>query len=141
MEFLVAAHVKKRSECTDEERRDLHHVAMLACTFGCDALYESGWITVDQHGRIRASSPSEAPEGTFKQRLLQLEGRSCTAHTPASEPYFAWHRSRTLLGRTALVPEDAGDPCHCTPGESTPFDADPPRALCAEPLRDVSPGT
>jgi hypothetical protein len=28
-------------ERTDEERRDLHNVAMLACSFGCDALHES----------------------------------------------------------------------------------------------------
>jgi hypothetical protein len=50
--FLVAAHVKKRSICTDDERRDLRHVAMLACTFGCDALYEAGWITVGQGGYV-----------------------------------------------------------------------------------------
>lgn len=47
MAFLVAAHVKKRAVCTDAERLDLHNVAMLACLFGCDALYEG---RVD-HGR------------------------------------------------------------------------------------------
>ena len=35
MGFLVAAHVKKRFLCSDDERRDLRHVAVLACTFGC----------------------------------------------------------------------------------------------------------
>ena len=44
LRFLVAAHIKKRSICTDAERRDLRNVAMLVCTFGCDALYEAGWI-------------------------------------------------------------------------------------------------
>jgi hypothetical protein len=45
LRFLVAAHIKKRSLCTDDERRDLRHVAMLACTFGCDALYDLTWLT------------------------------------------------------------------------------------------------
>jgi hypothetical protein len=48
-----SAHIKKRSLCTDDERRDLRHVAMLAYSFGCDALYEAGWITVDGTGQIR----------------------------------------------------------------------------------------
>ena len=62
MGFLVAAHVKKRSLCNDDERRDLHHVAMLACVFGCDALYEAGWITVDGDGRVQTVQPESAPE-------------------------------------------------------------------------------
>lgn len=110
MEFLVAAHIKKRSECTDEERRDLHHVAMLSCTFGCDALYESGWITVDYHGHIQATPPTtDTPEGTFRQRLLQLHGQPCRAHTPASEPYFAWHRNWVFLARPPLAGESAAE--------------------------------
>jgi hypothetical protein len=36
IEFLVAAHVKRRAVCADSERHDLHNVAMLACSFGCD---------------------------------------------------------------------------------------------------------
>ncbi len=54
MEFLVAAHIKKRSLSSDDEHRDLQHVAMLACTFGCDSLYESGgspWTKPGSYGR------------------------------------------------------------------------------------------
>jgi hypothetical protein len=40
--FLVAAHVKKRSECSDEERRDYKHITMPMCKFCCDDLYEKG---------------------------------------------------------------------------------------------------
>lgn len=93
LRFLVAAHIKKRSVCTDDERRDLRHVAMLACTFGCDALYEAGWITVDLDGRIRAIPPDTAPAGRLRDHLQQLAGRQCQAHSQASEPYFAWHRT------------------------------------------------
>jgi hypothetical protein len=92
LRFLVAAHIKKRSVCTDDERRDLRHIAMLACTFGCDALYEAGWITVGSGGRIEPVLPDTAPAGRLRDHLQQLTGRHCQAHNPASEPYFDWHR-------------------------------------------------
>ena len=55
--LLVAAHVKPRSECSEEERRDIPHVAMAACLLGCDALYETGYLTVDATGRIVTARP------------------------------------------------------------------------------------
>lgn len=42
--FLITAHIKKRTLCTDSERRDLAHVAMAACTLGCDSLFEAGYV-------------------------------------------------------------------------------------------------
>ncbi|WP_156077394.1 hypothetical protein [Saccharothrix sp. NRRL B-16314] len=93
LDFLVAAHIKKRASCTDDERRDLENVAMLACTFGCDALYESGWITVDDNGLVRARPLHRVPHGNMRDRLSHLRGRSCTAYTPSSAPYFEWHRT------------------------------------------------
>ncbi|WP_020673289.1 hypothetical protein [Amycolatopsis nigrescens] len=100
LRFLVAAHIKKRAVCTDEERRQLHHIAMLACSFGCDALYESGWITVDQHGNLQVPARDSLPEGNLRDRLSHLRGRGCTAHSAASEPYFAWHRTTMFQGRS-----------------------------------------
>ena len=43
---LVAAHKKKRSECTDSERRNPYIVAPL-CKFGCDFLYEERYVRVE----------------------------------------------------------------------------------------------
>ena len=91
--FLVAAHIKKRAECSDDERRDIDHVAMLACTFGCDSLYENGWVTVDEAGVIHSSSTSSG-RGRLAEQLRALDGRHCEAHGPLSEPYFAWHRDK-----------------------------------------------
>jgi hypothetical protein len=102
MRFLVAAHVKKRSVCTDEERRDLHHVAMLACSFGCDALYESGSITVDENGRIQTIPLDSVPAGRAREHLRRLAGLRCTAYNDASEPYFAWHRMTIYQGSSAV---------------------------------------
>ncbi|XVS65537.1 hypothetical protein ACQPYE_05605 [Actinosynnema sp. CA-299493] len=92
--FLVAAHIKKRASCTDDERRDLDNIAMLACTFGCDALYEAGWITVDDNGLVQTRPPDTAPEGSLRDRLSHLSGRSSTAYTSSSAPYFEWHRTK-----------------------------------------------
>lgn len=93
-EFLVAAHIKRRSECTPAERNDLRNVAMLACTFGCDRLYEFGHVTVDHTG-VLVATPAEAElSGLVGEHLRRLNGRRCTAHRPESEPYFAWHRTK-----------------------------------------------
>ena len=98
--FLVAAHVKKRSICNDDERRDLRHVAMLACTFGCDALYEAGWITVGQDGHVQTVPLDGVPEGRIRDHLRHLAGHRCAAHCHASEPYFGWHRTTMFRGPT-----------------------------------------
>ncbi|MGW0892813.1 hypothetical protein [Saccharopolyspora sp. NPDC002578] len=98
LSFLVAAHVKKRALCTDEERRDLLHVAMLACSFGCDALYETGWITVDDRGRVLAAPTESLPAGRFRDLVHHLSGRRCAAHNERSEVYFSWHRATVFRG-------------------------------------------
>ncbi|WP_157519960.1 hypothetical protein [Herbidospora daliensis] len=87
--FLVAAHIKMRSLCTDEERRDLAHIAMPACHFGCDALYETGYISVDQDGKVVAAAVEN--EDFLSARLLYLAGRACLSFTEGSRRYFAWH--------------------------------------------------
>ncbi|WP_116201735.1 hypothetical protein [Amycolatopsis circi] len=101
LEFLVAAHVKKRAACTDDERRNLRDIAMLACSFGCDVLYESGWVTVDETGCIQTVRLDQLPAGSLKLRMQHLAGRRCGAHREASEPYFAWHRTTTFLRHLA----------------------------------------
>jgi hypothetical protein len=89
--FLVAAHIKRRSLCSDDERRDLANVAMPACQFGCDALFETGYISVDHDGKIvTAASWSD---GSLADQLTRLEGRPCLSFTENSRHYFEWHRS------------------------------------------------
>lgn len=103
IEFLVAAHVKRRAVCADSERHDLLNVAMLACSFGCDSLYETGWITVDSTGRVRTAPLNGVPEA-FRTRASALTGRPCRAHHANSEPYFAWHRT-TIFRGAPLLPQ------------------------------------
>jgi hypothetical protein len=89
--FLVAAHIKMRRLCTDDEQRDLANVAMPACLFGCDALFETGYISVDEDGKIVAAA-SET-DGPLADQLTRLEGRSCLSFTENSRRYFEWHHS------------------------------------------------
>jgi hypothetical protein len=89
--FLVAAHIKMRSLCSDEERRDLANVAMPACQFGCDALFETGYISVDKDGKI-VTAASEM-DGLLADRLRRLNGRPCLSFTENSRRYFEWHHT------------------------------------------------
>jgi hypothetical protein len=89
-QFLIAARIKPQSVCTEDERRDLAHVAMRACAFGCDALYETGYITVGSDGRIM---PATVEDGSLlKAPLEAVAGRECLAFGDCSRAYFEWHR-------------------------------------------------
>jgi hypothetical protein len=90
-ELLVAAHIKKRSLCSHEERTDIPSVAMIACTLGCDALFEKGYLTVDESGAVRGASHSSL-EQHLVEFLSSVEGRTVRGWQ-ASSGYFAWHRS------------------------------------------------
>jgi hypothetical protein len=96
VQFLHTAHIKRRSACTDEERRDLTNIAMAACLFGCDALFETGHIAVSASGHIVAS-PTVSPGTALANQVATLTGRRCLAHTPDNAKYFEWHHRNRLL--------------------------------------------
>lgn len=92
--FLRAAHIKKRSVCIEQEARDLDHIAMPACLFGCDALFEAGCIAVDSTGHVIADNdPGHPPP--LVDRLAALAGRKVNVHTTHNAAYFTWHRENT----------------------------------------------
>jgi len=68
---------------------DTRNVSMLACLLGCDALFERGYITVNEQGTIeRGTRRFER----IDDRLKDVLGRVCPAFTDDSRHYFAWHR-------------------------------------------------
>jgi hypothetical protein len=95
VEFLVAAHIKTRKVASPEERQDLENIAMLACSFGCDRLFELGHITVDDLGVVLTVSTG----GPLDLHLRLLEGYRSGAFTARSEKYFRWHRENVFRGR------------------------------------------
>ena len=66
---------------------------MAACTLGCDALYELGYITVNDSGHIHTAP--QAPTAAAR-----LDGRRALAHNDTTARYFAWHERTARLLRT-----------------------------------------
>lgn len=97
-DLLVAAHIKRRAECDEEERRAFTKVAMVACTLGCDAFFEKGYVAVADTGAVLCAEA----EGSLGTALELLRGRHAAAWTAEREPYFAEHRRvrfRRVVGR------------------------------------------
>ncbi|MFD1210995.1 hypothetical protein ACFQ36_02930 [Arthrobacter sp. GCM10027362] len=94
--LLVAAHIKPRAECNDDERLDFRAAAMLACTLGCDALFEHGFMAVDVDGVIHAA---ESGHPDLQDVLRRLNGNPCPAHSAATAPNFQSHWRSKFLGQ------------------------------------------
>jgi hypothetical protein len=101
--FLVAAHIKQRSKCTEGERRDLGHVAMAACRLGCDPLFELGLITVTETGVLEPSLLLEESPALNEYFQQHLSGNRCARWGPRSEFYFAWHRSNVFRTPVTVI--------------------------------------
>lgn len=91
--FLVAAHIKRRSLCTDLEKRDFDHIVMSNCKFGCDELYGRGLVGVDREGAIILSANLEPGSIPHEYAMTQLNARvvSRSLVSTNSRDYFAAH--------------------------------------------------
>jgi len=92
VDCLRTAHIKKRSECSEEERLAVANI-MPACTLGCDHLFELGYVYVDERGAVRRGADRNITTA-LKASIAALEGLTCSVHAEISEPYFAWHRAK-----------------------------------------------
>jgi hypothetical protein len=91
---LVVAHKKKRMHCTDFERLDPYIVFPL-CIFGCDYLYENGFVTV-RSGVVIAGH--EVVGETERDVVSCLTGRVVPSRwTQGPTSYFD-----NLIGRTSV---------------------------------------
>jgi DNA repair exonuclease SbcCD nuclease subunit len=97
IDFLVAAHLKKRSKCTDKERLDINNIAKLMCKFGCDDLYEKGYIYLD-NGRIHTKQTRKVTPD-LKLYIENLEGKYI-AEWKKSAKYFQWHKENVSMIKT-----------------------------------------
>jgi len=93
-EFLIAAHIKKRAECTDDQKRDLAGVLMLACKFGCDYLFEVGAIALDERHRLTVSD--KLMDLTALTYVGPLRNGKVSVTTSQSG-YFEWHLKNRFL--------------------------------------------
>ena len=93
-EFLVAAHKKKRSQCTDEEKRDIAHVTMLCCLFGCDVIYEQGYVAVSPSGNVLQSPLLRDDLGAARHVSHIMQSHIQVSEKESS--YFDWHLAHTF---------------------------------------------
>ncbi|MGH7553981.1 MAG: HNH endonuclease [Longimicrobiales bacterium] len=92
IEFLVAAHIKPRSKCTQPEKDDRRNVVAM-CRFGCDDLFERGYVYVAE-GKIRANgSRIENATRPVKRYVTSLLSLGSCEEWPRSRDFFEWHAS------------------------------------------------
>jgi hypothetical protein len=91
VEFLVAAHIKPRARCSDAERRDLSNVVPM-CLFGCDAMFERGWLFIDE-GKVRFRAGRELALPT-KTLFESISRQILPTWKPDRMPYFRWHAAQ-----------------------------------------------
>lgn len=98
VEFLRAAHIKKRSACSEDERNDLPFVGMLACRFGCDDLFELGYVGIDPGTGLQWSVMLPPTIRTLPQvaTLTSLTGLLAPLTNPQRRDYFRWHMKNTF---------------------------------------------
>lgn len=89
VEFLVTAHIKKRQYCTEAERKD-KNIVMPMCKFGCDELYEKGFITVS-NGKFIAQNNKQNNTAVIDAYLTEIDNNQCTYYSDLTKDYFEWH--------------------------------------------------
>ena len=62
---------------------------MPMCRFGCDELYERGFIGVEE-GRIVALAGGDATTA-MRHYIARIEGADCPFWNEQSAQYFRWH--------------------------------------------------
>jgi predicted transcriptional regulator len=93
--LLIAAHIKPRSRCTSKERNDYRNNVIPMCKFGCDDLFEKGYVTVRKGKVTTPYRPSGLKTTTVNKYLKAIAGLPCKHWQLTSIPYFNWHNEHT----------------------------------------------
>lgn len=96
IQFLVAAHIKKRSLCTKEEKLDYQNIVMPMCKFGCDDLFEKGYILV-KDGKVALNQ--KLTTEWLDVYLHNLAGREIDNWNERNAKYFVWHAKHHSLSK------------------------------------------
>lgn len=91
IELLVAAHIKPRAKCSSSERRDIPGNVVLMCRFGCDELFERGFIWIEEED-IRRSKLRFTD--TVESYLDKIVDGPCPSWQQNRAKYFRWHASQ-----------------------------------------------
>lgn len=93
-EFLVTAHIKRRTEASEQERGD-REIVMPVCRFGCDELFERGYVSVSDEGEFSLQHMPSATPAVAAYIGEHFAGKRCWwwDQHPGSRIYFAFHHS------------------------------------------------
>ena len=89
VKFLWAAHIKKRAKCSLDEKKDTRHIAAPMCKFGCDELYEKGYIGVEGGSVIQIKN-NELTDN-LQSYIDSIVDNSCSSWNDNTKHYFDWH--------------------------------------------------
>ena len=89
VKFLWAAHIKKRAKCSLDEKKDLENIAAPMCKFGCDELYEKGYIGV-KDGSVTQIKDNELTDN-LQSYINSIADKSCSSWNDNTKHYFDWH--------------------------------------------------
>ncbi|SEM30728.1 hypothetical protein SAMN04488008_11458 [Maribacter orientalis] len=94
IKFLATAHIKKRKDCTEDEKRDLN-IVMPACHLGCDKIYEEGYIYID-NGLIHSNLYKKETTEPLKKYITALEENRCNYFKEETAQYFKHHAKQNI---------------------------------------------
>ncbi len=86
--FLVTAHIKKRSFCSEPEKLD-PNIVMPMCKLGCDEIYEKGYISV-LNGKFINMNKTPISDSLIEY-IKTIENNSCEFYSNDTKMYFEWH--------------------------------------------------
>lgn len=86
--LLRAAHIVRRADLTEDERRRFDEIAFRACALGCDALFEAGYIALENGITVSARPLFD---DSLREAVATLVGRPSTAYDSKRAPFFERH--------------------------------------------------
>lgn len=97
LRFLRASHIRPWAECqTGNQRTDGNNGLLLSPQ--ADLLFDKGWITFEEKGRLQVSS--ELPKDVRLKIGLNLkQGRNCGSFNSEQQEYLNFHRSEVFCKR------------------------------------------
>lgn len=90
--MLFASHIKKRSLCSTDEKLNTR-IVMPLCKFGCDTLFEDGYIGVNNSGEFIHLENVNLLKTTphVKAYIDNVVGNKCDYWDDQTKDFFQWH--------------------------------------------------
>lgn len=92
--FLTTAHIKKRAICSIEEKKDINNV-FPTCHFGCDKLFEDGYVVVNE-GNIENNISNKIKTSAIEKYIERINTTKCDYFNEKNRKYFKEHAKQNI---------------------------------------------